>query len=275
LKADPSGGSVLKDVVFLAIPLLTAVIAATIVLSGKAAGLSTGIGTAGVDVVSALLFSALSAVTLFYGLKRHPLRLARVLVAAVTLAGTVSGLVLFKLWLETWGAVPAIFLLALPMGYLGVRWSFQGYWGSLSGRRMNVVIISSATLMGSLIGTSLPPTFTISFLVGLAIMDFVFVETDFIPSTVGPGKYAEVASLTTLPLETSLVGMGDFLGYSMLVATSLELSGYYGALETISLILLGVLATLKIVRTKYRVPGLLIPVGLGLIPVILTLELSL
>jgi len=72
-------------------------------------------------------------------------------------------------------------------------------------------------------------------------------------------------------LETSLVGIGDFLAYSMLVAMSLQLIGFLGAIETIGLILAGALVTLQITRLRSRAAGLLIPVGLGLIPVILAL----
>jgi len=271
LTEDQQTGHVFKDVLIVAITLLGAVIAAAIVLYGRDVGLSTGIGTDNSSVATAIFLSSLSAVAILYGLKKHPVQLARILVASVTLAGTVSGLVLFKFWLDIWRAPPALFLLALPIGYMGVRWSFQAYWGSLSRRTMNLIIVSSATLMGSLIGTSLPPAFTISFLAALAILDFLVVETQLLPKMIGSTKYGEITAWTTLPLETSLVGMGDFLAYSMLVATSFQLSGLYAASITIGLILVGVLATLEITRLRSRAPGLFIPVGLGIIPLVLAL----
>jgi len=260
-----------KDLVFIAAPLLATVVAADIVLSGRAAGFSTRIGTGGYDFVTSALVSCLLVSGLVYGLKRHPEQLARVVVGCITLAGTTSGLVLFKLWFEITGATPVLFLIALPLGYLGVRWSIKGYYGSLSRRKSTLVVIGSATLLGALIGTSLPPLFTIAFLATLAIMDFLVVETNVLTRLIGPQRYGEMLSVTTLPLETSLVGLGDFLAYSMLVATSLQLSGLTGALETIASVLCGALITLQITRLRSKTAGLVIPITLGMIPVILGL----
>jgi len=260
-----------KDLVFIAAPLLATVVAADIVLSGRAAGFSTRIGTGGYDFVTSALVSCLLVSGLVYGLKRHPEQLARVVVGCITLAGTTSGLVLFKLWFEIAGATPALFLIALPLGYLGVRWSIKGYYGSLSRRKSTLVVIGSATLLGALIGTSLPPLFTIAFLATLAIMDFLVVETNVLTRLIGPQRYGEMLSVTTLPLETSLVGLGDFLAYSMLVATSLQLSGLTGALETIAFVLCGALITLRITSLRSKTAGLVIPISLGMIPVILGL----
>ena len=260
-----------KDLVLIAAPLLATIVAADIALSGRAAGFSTKIGTEGYDFVTSALVSCILISGLVYGLKRHPERLARVVVACITLAGTTSGLVLFKLWFETTGTAPILFLSAIPLGYLGIRWSVKGYYGSLSPRKSNLLVIGSATLLGTLIGTSLSPLFTIPFLGALALMDFLVVETNVLTRLIGPQRYGEVLSLTTLPLETSLVGLGDFLAYSMLVATSFQLSGLIGALETIAFVLCGALITLRITRLRSKTSGLVIPISLGMIPVILGL----
>jgi hypothetical protein len=247
------------------------VVAAAVVLSGRAAGFSTKVGTGDYDIVTGALVSCLLISGLVYGLKRHPEQLARVIVACITLAGTTSGLILFKLWFETTGTIPALFPIALPLGYLGVRWSVKGYYGLLSRRKSALLVIGSATLLGALIGTSLPPLFTIAFLGALAIMDFLVVETNVLTNLVGPQKYGEMLFVTTFPLETSLVGLGDFLAYSMLVATSLQLRGLAGAMETIAFVLCGALITLQITRLRSKTAGLVIPISLGMIPVILGL----
>ena len=260
-----------KDLVFIAAPLLATVVAAAIVLSGRAVGFSTKIEIGNYDIVTSAIVSCLLISGLAYGLKHHPERLARVVVACITLAGTASGLVLFKLWFEISGTTPALFLIALPLGYLGVRWSVKGYYGSLSRRKSTLLVIGSATLLGALIGTSLPPLFTIAFLLTLTIMDFLVVETNLLTRLTDPQKYSEMLSVTTLPLETSLVGLGDFLAYSMLVATSLQVSGLTGALETMAFVLCGALITLQITRLRSKTAGLVIPISLGVIPVILGL----
>ena len=267
----PPARGVLKDLAFLAIPLAATVFAGIIVLSGKSAGFSTGLSATAPDVSTALIVSGILIVGIIYGLKHQPKRLANMLVLIFTLIGTISGLILLRILFEASEVFPALFLLAVPLGYIGVRWSFLAYLGTLSRKKTNFLLVSSSTLLGALIGASFPPLFTIVFLAGLAILDLLAVESDFLAKLIGAPSYGSVASITTLPMETSFVGIGDFLAYSMLVALSLQLLGLYGALETISLVLLGALMTLQITRLKLKAAGLFIPVGLGLIPVILAL----
>ncbi len=236
-----------KDLVFIAAPLLASVVTAAIVLSGRTAGFSTKIETGNYDIVTSTLVSCLLISGLVYGLKRHPGQLARIVVACITIAGTT------------------------PLGYVGISWSVKGYYGSLSQRKSNVLVIGSATLLGALIGTSLSPLFTITFLGALALMDFLVVETNLLTRLTGTQRYGEVLSLTTLPLETSLVGLGDFLAYSILVATSFQLGGLIGALKTIAFVLCGALITLQITRLRSKTAGLAIPISLGIISVILGL----
>jgi hypothetical protein len=49
------------------------------------------------------------------------------------------------------------------------------------------------------------------------------------------------------------------------------LSGLAGAIETIAFVLCGALITLQITRVRSKTPGLVIPISLGMIPVILGL----
>jgi hypothetical protein len=262
---------VLKDLAFLSIPLAATILAGAIVLSGRAAGFSTGLTTNINDILTALVVSGVLVSGVLYGLKHHPRRLTNILILSFTLIGTISGLILLQILFEASGIFPALFLLAVPLGYFAVRWSLLAYLGSLSRRKTSLLLISSSTCLGALIGASFPPIFTILLLAGLAILDFLVVETDLLTRLMGSPNYGKVTTLTTLPLDTSLVGIGDFLAYSMLVAMSLQLLGVYGAIETVALILVGALVTFQMTRLRSRAAGLLIPVGLGLIPVILAL----
>jgi hypothetical protein len=192
-------------------------------------------------------------------------------VAGVTVAGTISGLLLAKVSLEAAGVAPVVFLITLPLGYLGLNWSVKGYFGSLSQRQGSTLMVVSATLLGALLGASLPSAFAITFLIALTLLDVAVVESNTVSVLVGKANYDHVISAVTLPLEKSLVGLGDFLAYSILSALSLHVLGVYGAVETAGLILVGALATLQITKSRRKVSGLLIPVSLGLIPSILGL----
>ncbi|TMI08948.1 hypothetical protein E6H34_03955 [Candidatus Bathyarchaeota archaeon] len=258
-----------RDVAFLTVPLALAIISGMAALYGRAAGFSTGPETGDFDVLTAGLFTLALLALLFYGLKRHPEKAARVIVAGVTVAGTISGLVLLKVWLQASRTTPILFLAALPLGYLGLNWSFRGYFGNLSQRKTNILMIGSATLLGSLMGTAFPTLYSMVFLIMLTVVDVFVVETNILTSVVGKISYEKMVSVATLPMEEYLVGLGDFLAYAILVTASLKILGVYGAVEAGILVLIGALATFEITRRRTRAPGLLIPIGLGLLPMIL------
>ena len=204
-------------------------------------------------------------------MKRYPEKSARIIVAAVTVVGTISGLILLRTSLQASGAPPIVFLVTLPLGYLGLNWSVRGYFGSLSHRKATSLILASATLLGALIGTSLVTIVAITFLVVLTTLDVIIVESNTVQAIVGRTSYDQVISLVTLQFDKYVIGLGDFLAYSILTSTTLRILGFYGATETSILILLGVAATFKITSSRGKAPGLLLPVGLGLIPLVIGL----
>lgn len=261
----------MKDLLFLGISLVVAIVAGAAALYARAAGFSAGPETENIDGVTTLVVALALLVLLFYGLKQYPEKSARLIVAGVTVAGTLSGLILLKVSLEALGVAPIIFLIALPVGYLGLNWSLKGYFGSLSQKKTSVLMIASATLLGSLIGTSLPTFFAIVFLMILTGLDVVVVETNTVTNLVGPAHYDDVVSVVTLPLKKHLVGLGDFLAYSILTSATLHVTGVYGAIETVILILVGAIVTFKITKLRKRAPGLLVPIGLGVVPLVLGL----
>lgn len=263
--------SSLKDLLFLVIPVAGALFAGSAALYANAAGFSAGPNIGNVDAVPFLLIGITLPVVLVYGLKRFPQNSARLIVAGVAVAGTVSGLILLKVSLEAAGVAPVVFLITLPMGYLGLNWSVKGYFGSLSQKQSTTLMVVSATLLGALIGTSLPSVFAITFLIALTALDVAAVESNTVSVLVGKANYDQVISAVTLPLEKSLVGLGDFLTYSILSAVALHVLGVFGAIETAGLILIGALATFQITRARRKVSGLLIPVSFGLIPIVLGL----
>jgi hypothetical protein len=240
-------------------------------LYGQAAGFSSGLEPGAIDGTSAILLSAILLGILYYGMKRHPEKSARIIVAAVTVVGTISGLILLRTSLQASGAPPVAFLVTLPFGYLGLNWSVRGYFGSLSHRKATSLTLASATLLGALIGTSLVTVVAITFLVVLTTLDVIIVESNTVQAIVGTTSYDQVISVVTLQFDKYAIGLGDFLAYSILTSTALRILGFSGAIETSILILLGVAATFKVMRKSGKAPGLLLPVGLGLIPLVVGL----
>lgn len=249
--------------------MVGAVAAGSAALYASGAGFSTGPDSGNIDAVSILIVAFSLVGILFYGLKHYPQKSARVIVAGVTIAGTMSGLILLKVSLQALHVSPALFLLTLPLGYLGLNWSFRGYFGVLSARKTNGLMIISATLLGALIGTSLPIIFAVSFLAVLTVLDVLVVESNTVSSVAGNAGYDEVLSVVTLPLERYIVGLGDFLAYSILASAALHVLGLLGAFATILFMVTGAGVMFEITKTRHKAPGLLLPIGLGLIPLIL------
>jgi hypothetical protein len=266
----------LKDLALLATPLLgTLVLAETVLSSQSAIRPSSRPGPASYDLLTPGFVSVLVIFALFYGLRRRGEQVARLVIAGITVAGTLSGLVLLQLWFESSKTVPVLFyLLAAPLGYVGLYWSFRSYSGSLSKRKSGLLMMSSCIFLGALIGISFPLIFTILLLFALSLLDVLVVESDLLRKTVGRGKYDTLLSVTTLPFEKHVIGLGDFLVYSMLAASSLRNGGLYVAGATIALILVGSVITSRIARSRLRVPGLPIPIWLGLVPSMLGLLLT-
>lgn len=263
----------LRALAFLAIPLAGALVSAYLVSLGRRAPQSSSqYSLTSFDLLTPAFVSLLVLSGLFYGLRRHGEQTARFVIAGITLAGTLSGLLLLKLWLDAYGTVPVTFyLLVAPTGYLGVYWSVRSYYGRISPRKSGLLMVASTTLIGALIGTSFPLTFTILLLLALSFLDILVVETDLMRRTVGQKTYDSLMTIVTLPLDKYAVGLGDFLAYSILVASSLRSIGLYGAGTTIALILAGALVTSRLARSRLRVPGLPIPIWLGLVPSLLGL----
>lgn len=263
----------LKELALIAFPLLTALTISNVVLSTRLGATNPArLGGPSLDLLTPGFVSLIVLFALFYGLKRNGDQTARLLVAGITFAGTLSGLVLLQLWFEASIGLPTLFyVLAAPLSYLGLYGSFRIYAGSLSEERARLLMAVSTTLLGSLVGMLFPLTFTILLLLILSFLDIVVVESDLLRKSVGPASFDRVMSVTTFPVADLEVGVGDILAYSILMASSLRSLGVYAAGATLLLITGGAVITYQIVRSRFRVPGLPIPIWLGLVPSILGL----
>jgi hypothetical protein len=245
-------------------------------LGTKPGGLSSPASSIGtIDVLTPGFSSVVLVSLLLYGLRRNPERIARLVRGAIIVAGTISGLAILNFLVAAYANVPPSFYLGVaPLGYLGIYVAFRSYHGLLSLSQTVVMMAISATLLGSLIGGLFPPIFTILLLFALSIVDVLLVENNVLTKIVGAQNYQDVVKITTLPLRDHLVGIGDFLVFSMLVACSTRLSGLYLAGVTMVLILAGAFITFELVKNRFRFAGLAIPLWLGLIPSVVGLLLK-
>lgn len=258
----------MKEFLVIAIPIIVAVAAGSAALYARSAGFSTGPETGTADLSTTLFVLLGLLAVLMFGLKRHPEKSARIIVSGITVAGTLSGLLLIKVLLRAFNVFPIVFLISLPFGYLGLNYSVKAFFGVLSQLKASILMTASACLVGSLVGTSLPLIVSLLFLVGLTLLDVLIVGFDLLPNFMGEKKYDEMMPVATIQTDKYLLGLGDFLAYSILATVTLRFLGFFAAILTSCLIFLGAIITLQITKRTSRAPGLMLPIGLGIIPLL-------
>ena len=272
-EGDTNRLSYLKELTLIGASLVAALLIVRIVFSNEVSqGLSANEGLASFDFVTPGVVSVVVVSIVFYLLRRRGEQVARLLTAGMMAAGTLSGLLLLKIWFDAAVMIPVLFYVcAAPLGYLGLYMSVRSFFGSLSERKTSSFLSVSTTFLGALVGILFPPLFTIFFLFALSLLDILMVDRDVLRKIVGPERYDRVISVATVPFEKHMIGIGDLLAYSMLTVASFRSGSVYVASATIILILLGALITSNASKSRLRMPGLPIPVFLGATPYLLGL----
>ncbi|MBO0888126.1 hypothetical protein J2P12_03405 [Candidatus Bathyarchaeota archaeon] len=262
-----------RDFVAIAAPLVVALVIVLVVFSKTSGETSTAnAGLANFDFVTPAVVSLVVIALVFQGMKRRPEQVARVVIAGIMISGTLSGLILLKIWFDSSSLFPATFYLcAAPLGYLGIYLAVRSYFRPLSEKKTALFLGVSTTFIGAIVGVSFPPLFTIFFLFALSLLDILMIETDALRKLVGLGMYDTIVSISTVSLEQQVVGVGDLLAYSMLTVASIRSGSIYVAIATVILILIGAFVTAKASKSRLRMPGLPIPVFLGAAPYLIGL----
>src|SRR6266567_516314 len=107
--------------------------------------------------------------SLYCRISRRGEQVARLLMSGIMAAGTLSGLLLLKMWFDASIMIPVLFYVcAAPLGYIGLYLSIRSFFGSLSERKTSGLLGVSTTFLGALVGILFPPLFTIVFLFALS-----------------------------------------------------------------------------------------------------------
>lgn len=265
--------SYVKELTVIGASLVAVLLIVRIVFSNEISqGLSANAGLSSFDFVTPGVVSVVVISIVFYLLRRRGEQVARLIISGLMAAGTLSGLLLFKIWFDASVMIPALFYVcAAPLGYVGLYVSIRSFFGSLSEKKTAFFLSVSTIFLGALVGILFPPLFTIFFLFALSLLDTLMVGSDVLRKIVGLERYEKVISVATVPLERDMIGVGDLLAYSMLSVASLRSGNVYVAGATIILILIGALITSNAAKSRLRMPGLPIPVFLGAAPYLLGL----
>src|SRR6266487_4042464 len=163
----------LKELTLIGASLVAALLIVRIVFSNEVSqGLSANEGLASFDFVTPGVVSVVVVSIVFYLLRRRGEQVARLLTAGMMAAGTLSGLLLLKIWFDAAVMISVLFYVcAAPLGYLGLYMSVRSFFGSLSERKTSSFLSVSTTFLGALVGILFPPLFTIVFLFALSLLD--------------------------------------------------------------------------------------------------------
>jgi len=127
------------------------------------------------------------------------------------------------------------------------------------------------SVVGSFLGMGIPIFSMPLILASLCLIDIVFVQTKVMKDIINQEEGEKIFVLLKYSDRELMIGLGDLIFYSMLVSYSLINFGALTTIFSIFLILIGFYFTF-INTTKSRIfPGLPIPVGLGAIPMIISL----
>src|SRR5207302_1184812 len=112
----------LRELAFIAASLVAALLIVRIVFANEVSqGLSANEGLAEFDFVTPGVVSVVIVSIVFYMLRRRGEQIARLLISGIMAAGTLSGLLLFKIWFDASIMIPVLFYVcAAPLGYLGL-----------------------------------------------------------------------------------------------------------------------------------------------------------
>jgi hypothetical protein len=128
--------------------------------------------------------------------------------------------------------------------------------------------------LGSFLGVLVPILAVIGVSLLLSVADIALIHRNTVEKIVGESEYEKLIMKLAFSNREWGIGIGDLTCYSMVVSNALVVFGFFTGVMSLLLILLGSLISLALTLRVARLPGLPIPVTLGLLPSIALLFFS-
>jgi len=138
----------------------------------------------------------------------------------------------------------------------------------------NLLFVVCSGSLGSFLGVLLPAVSVVGISLFLSVLDFFLIKRKTVETIVGEKTYEKLVFSVAISSEEWGIGIGDLTCYSMVVSNALVIFGFFAGVVSLLLILMGSLISLALTLRTVRLPGLPIPMTLGLIPSIILLFLS-
>jgi hypothetical protein len=229
-------------------------------------------------VVIYVLITTLVSITslfIFFRLfkKRREFAL-KILVAAFILGGVLSTLLFGKLVFNLLGLDSPLFLLVVAIvSYVGAYFAYLVMVDALSERMKNLLFVICSGALGSFLGVLMPAVPVVGISLFLSVLDLVLIKRKTVENIVGEKAYEKLVTNVAFANQGWGIGIGDLTCYAMIVANTLLNFGLFAGSLSLLLVLIGSFLSLALTIRMVRLPGLPIPVVLGLLPSITLLFL--
>jgi hypothetical protein len=213
------------------------------------------------------LVSAISLFIFFRMLKTRKDIALRLLVATFIIGGMLSTLLFGKQVFILLNLESPLFLLVVAViAYVGTYFAYLAFVEALSDRARNLLFVICSGTLGSFLGVLVPILPVIGISLFLSVADIVLIHRNTVEKIVGEVEYEKLIMKLAFSNREWGIGIGDLICYSMVVSSSLVSYGVLVGVLSLFLILVGSLLSLVLAIRMVRIPGLPIPIVLGLLP---------
>jgi hypothetical protein len=227
-----------------------------------------------IDIIIITLVSIVSLFVFFRVFKKRPEFALKILVVAFILGGVLSTLLFGKLVFTLLGLSSPVFLVVVAIvAYAAAYFAYLVIVDALSDRMKNLLFVICSGVLGSFLGVLLPTVLVIGISVFLSVLDIILIKRKTVENIVGKKSYEKLVINVTFSNQDWGIGIGDLTCYALVVSNALVTFGVFAGFISLFLILIGALISLALTIRRFRLPGLPIPVTLGLLPSVILLFL--
>lgn len=221
-------------------------------------------------VLNILIIALLSIASFFVFFRifnKKPRLAVKIVVASFILGGVLSTLLFGKLVFNLLNLdSPFLLVVVAIVAYIGAYFAYLSIVDALSDRMRNLLFVVCSGALGSFLGVLLPVVPVAGISLFLSVLDFFLIKRKTVEDIVGKETYEKLVLSVAISNQEWGIGIGDLTCYSMVVSNALVIFGFFTGIVSLLLILLGSLISLTLTLRMVRLPGLPIPIALGLIP---------
>jgi hypothetical protein len=222
---------------------------------------------AAINVFFMALVSISSLLIFFHLLKKNRELALKILVSTFILSGILSTLLFTKLIFASLSLDFSLLLMVMAfVTYIGAYFAYLVLVDALSDRKKNVLFVICSATLGSFIGVLVPPLPIIVISLVLSVADLILIKKQTMEKMVGIFTYEKLVTGISFSNKDWSIGLGDLTCYSMVVSNTAVNFGVSVGGFSLFMILIGSFLSLILTIKIVRIPGLLIPIILGLLP---------